>query len=166
MLIRFRYIIFIEIIICHSFLKMHYTGTLKYIVYVVLCSSLSVSIAFLQRTQYLHAQILVNVRITLIMSRCGCSRASYSSFCVQFERTHYLQNQLIIIIIITLYCPKLHGNVGNLICANGTRQPQCSASSSVVLSFTMLSAKVGSNNSHLLSSFGMTRPGIEPRTPG
>ena len=34
----------------------------------------------------------------------------------------------------------------------------------VALSLSMLSAKQGSSNSHLLTSFGMTRPGIEPTT--
>ena len=34
----------------------------------------------------------------------------------------------------------------------------------VALSLSMLNAKQGSSNSHLLTSFGMTRPGIEPTT--
>ena len=44
------------------------------------------------------------------------------------------------------------------------RQPLSSARSTLLYPFQMLSAKQGSSNSHLLTSFGMTRPGIEPTT--
>ena len=44
------------------------------------------------------------------------------------------------------------------------RQPLSSARSTLLYPFQMLSAKQGSSNSHLLTSFGMTRPGFEPTT--
>ena len=44
------------------------------------------------------------------------------------------------------------------------RQPLSSARSTLLYPFQMLNAKQGSSNSHLLTSFGMTRPGIEPTT--
>ena len=44
------------------------------------------------------------------------------------------------------------------------RQPLSSARSTLLYPFQMLSAKQGSSNFHLLTSFGMTRPGIEPTT--
>ena len=43
-------------------------------------------------------------------------------------------------------------------------QPLSSARSTLLYPFQMLNAKQGSSNSHLLTSFGMTRPGIEPTT--
>ena len=45
------------------------------------------------------------------------------------------------------------------------RQPLSSARSTLLYPFQMLNAKQGSSNSHLLTSFGMTRPGIEPIDP-
>ena len=44
------------------------------------------------------------------------------------------------------------------------RQPLSSARSTLLYPFQMLNAKQGNSNSHLLTSFGMTRPGIEPTT--
>ena len=80
------------------------------------------------------------------------------------------QEIIIIIIIIMIYCPKWKIRNGKsfleilfaqLIVA---RQPLSSARSTLLYPFQMLSAKQGSSNSHLLTSFGMTRPGIEPTT--
>ena len=45
------------------------------------------------------------------------------------------------------------------------RQPLSSARSTLLYPFQMLNAKQGSSNSHLLTSFGMTRPGLNPRPP-
>ena len=75
---------------------------------------------------------------------------------------------IIIIIIIMIYCPKWKiWNWENLFWKfflpnlSWARQPLSSARSTLLYPFQMLSAKQGSSNSHLLTSFGMTRPGIE-----
>ena len=78
--------------------------------------------------------------------------------------------RLLIIIIIMIYCPKWKIRNGKsfleilfaqlIVGPAATEQRQVD----VALSLSMLSAKQGSSNSHLLTSFGMTRPGIEPTT--
>ena len=76
----------------------------------------------------------------------------------------------LIIIIIMIYCPKWKIRNGKsfleILLPNWSwaRQPLSSARSTLLYPFQMLSAKQGSSNSHLLTSFGMTRPGIEPTT--
>ena len=44
------------------------------------------------------------------------------------------------------------------------RQPLCSARSTLLYPLQLLNGKLGSSNSHLLTSFGMTRPEFEPTT--
>ena len=68
---------------------------------------------------------------------------------------------IIIIIIIIIYCPKWKIFLPNW---SWARQPLSSARSTLLYPFQMLNAKQGSSNSHLLTSFGMTRQGIEPTT--
>ena len=59
------------------------------------------------------------------------------------------------------YCPEWKFVLPNW---SWARQPLCSARSTLLYPFQMLNAKQGSSNSHPLTSFGMTRPGIEPAT--
>ena len=69
-----------------------------------------------------------------------------------------------------IYCPKWKLRNGKSFWKfflpnwSWARQPLSSARWTLLYPFQMLSAKQDSSNSHLLTSFGMTRPGIEPTT--
>ena len=70
-----------------------------------------------------------------------------------------------------IYCPKWKIRNGKSFLEilfaqywSWARQPLSSARSTLLYPFQMLNAKQSSSNSHLLTSFGMMRPGIEPTT--
>ena len=78
--------------------------------------------------------------------------------------TKYQTIIIIIIIIIMILLSEMENRKIFLPNWSWARQPLSSARSTLLYPFQMLNAKQGSSNSHLLTSFGMTRPGIEPTT--